>query len=124
MRTTISIYRQLGRYLDAADAAYTALHSQDSQVSQSTPLEDPSIDRHFRSGVYLGVGLSYLILSLMPGRLLTIVEMFGYHGDRQKGLRLLEKAGGWDRISDDEVVSQGMLVTEVIARRVKTSFQL
>lgn len=106
MRTTISIYRQLGRYLDAADAAYTALHSQDSQVSQSTPLEDPSIDRHFRSGVYLGVGLSYLILSLMPGRLLTIVEMFGYHGDRQKGLRLLEKAGGWDRISDDEVVSQ------------------
>ncbi|KAH7882592.1 hypothetical protein F5I97DRAFT_1906457 [Phlebopus sp. FC_14] len=131
MRTTISIYRQLGRYLEAADAAYAAAHS-NTHASQPTsgvsssaasftsatsapeastpssshlddgvsplpgaPLEDPSIDRHFRTGVYLGVGMSNLILSLMPGRLLTIVELFGYHGDRMEGLRVLERAGGW-----------------------------
>jgi hypothetical protein len=27
---------------------------------------------------------------------MTLVELFGYHGDRKLGLRLLERAGGWD----------------------------
>ncbi|KAG9310772.1 hypothetical protein JVU11DRAFT_8621 [Chiua virens] len=104
MRTTISIYRQLGRYLEAADAAYAAAHADDDIPDKQ--LEDPSIDVHFRSGVYLGVGLSHLILSLMPGRLLTIVELFGYRGDRKEGLRMLNRAGGWDAHGDRNVASQ------------------
>ncbi|KAI9457359.1 hypothetical protein HD554DRAFT_2142813 [Boletus coccyginus] len=104
MRTTISIYRQLGRYLEAADAAYAAAHANDDTLDGS--LEDPSIDIHFRSGVYLGVGLSHLILSLMPGRLLTIVELFGYRGDRKEGLRMLNRAGGWDARGERSVISQ------------------
>ncbi|KAH0834300.1 hypothetical protein J3R83DRAFT_11675 [Lanmaoa asiatica] len=94
MRTTMSIYRQLGRYLEAADAAYAAAHANNDTSNE--PLEDPSIDIHFRSGVYLGVGMSHLILSLMPGRLLAIVELFGYRGDRKEALRMLNRAGGWD----------------------------
>jgi hypothetical protein len=105
MRTTISIYRQLGRYLEAADAAYTVTHANGHGSDGS--LEDPSIDVHFRSGVYLGVGLSHLILSLMPGRLLTIVELFGYRGDRKEGLRMLNRAGGWDAYGERSVISQG-----------------
>ena len=27
---------------------------------------------------------------------MTLVELFGYHGDRKLGLRLLERAGGWE----------------------------
>lgn len=107
MRTTMSIYRQLGRYLEAADAAYTAAHV-DANVSDGS-LEDPSIDVNFRSGVYLGVGMSHLILSLMPGRLLTIVELFGYRGDRMEGLRMLNRAGGWDARGGRSVISQGRL---------------
>ena len=76
MRTTINIYRQLGKYLEAADA--------EAQAKGKGP-EDTSIDADFRSGVYLGVGLSNLVLSLMPSRLLTIVELFGYKGDRHAG---------------------------------------
>ncbi|KAI6030082.1 hypothetical protein EDC04DRAFT_107009 [Pisolithus marmoratus] len=106
LRTTMSIYRQLGKYIEAADAAYTASHYQNSEESLDVPLEDPSIDRHFRSGVYVGLGLSHLALSLMPSRLLTIVEMFGYRGDRMEGLRLLEKVGGWTSGDDKDVVSQ------------------
>ena len=105
MRTTMSIYRQLGRYLEAADAAYAAAHANDD--ASDAPLEDPSIDIHFRSGVYLGVGLSHLILSLMPGRLLTIVELFGYRGDRKEGLRMLNRAGGWDAHGERSVIPQG-----------------
>ncbi|KAI5827074.1 hypothetical protein K523DRAFT_392413 [Schizophyllum commune Tattone D] len=81
MRSLFNIYRQLGRYIDAVDAEG---HSK-------------TIDVHFRSGVYLGVGLSHLILSLMPSKILSIVELFGYHGDRQYGLELLQKAGGWEK---------------------------
>lgn len=106
MRTTMSIYRQLGRYLEVADAAYAASHYQDSEESLNVPLEDPSIDRHFRSGVYIGLGLSHLALSLMPSRLLTFVELFGYRGDRMEGLRILERAGGWTSGDDRDIVPQ------------------
>ncbi|KAI6104952.1 hypothetical protein EDD16DRAFT_242267 [Pisolithus croceorrhizus] len=106
MRTILSTYRQLGRYLEAADAAYTASHCQDSSDSLDAPLEDPSIDRHFRSGVYVGLGLSHLALSLMPSRILTIVELFGYRGDRMEGLRLLGKVGGWNSGDDKDIVPQ------------------
>ena len=27
---------------------------------------------------------------------MTLVELFGYHGDRKLGLSLLERAGGWE----------------------------
>ncbi|KAG2110020.1 hypothetical protein BD769DRAFT_1365263 [Suillus cothurnatus] len=92
MRTTISIYRQLGKWIET-DVT--------SPPSNATPppthpyLPSPSIDPHFRSGVYLGLGMSHLVLSMMPGKLLALVELFGYKGDRKFGLELLERAGGW-----------------------------
>lgn len=151
MRTTISIYRQLGKWIETVDAAYAVAHpellaaistphpaldtgtdvdetppqssatsfasansssplpspahtsAQDvtSSPSNATPppthpyLPSPSIDPHFRSGVYLGLGMSHLVLSMMPGKLLALVELFGYKGDRKFGLELLERAGGW-----------------------------
>ncbi|KAL0953074.1 hypothetical protein HGRIS_007274 [Hohenbuehelia grisea] len=87
MRTIIQIYRRLYDFIAAADAAYAE--------TQQAKAEDPSIDAHFRSGVYLGMGISNLILSLMPGKLLTLVELFGYKGDRIFGLEVLMRAGGW-----------------------------
>jgi hypothetical protein len=101
MRTTIAIYRQLGQFLDHMDAAYT------TSMNSSKPLCDPSIDLHFRSGVYLGVGMCNIILSMMPGRLMTLVELFGYKGDRKIGLELLMKAGGWVENSDEPEIGTG-----------------
>lgn len=86
MRTTISTYRQLGKYLDQMDA---------EAVSSGHGPIDTSIDVHFRSGVYLGLGILNIVLSLMPSRLMAIVELFGYKGDRHEGLELLMKVGGW-----------------------------
>jgi Protein of unknown function (DUF3808) len=96
----MQVYRQLGKYLDQMDA--------EAQARGEGP-EDKSIDQHFRSGVYLGVGMSHLILSLMPARLATLVELFGYKGNRHTGLALLQKAGGWTRESSDPSVSEGSL---------------
>ena len=101
MRTSIAIYRQLGQFLDHMDAAYT------TSLNSSIPLCDPSIDSHFRSGVYLGVGTCNLILSMMPGKLMTLVELFGYKGDRKAGLELLMKAGGWVENSDEPEIGTG-----------------
>lgn len=94
MRTMISIYRQLGQYIDTMDTEARA---------RGEP-EDTTIDAHFRSGVYLGVGMSNIILSLMPAKLQTIVELFGYKGDRQLGLQSLMKAGGWSTESNEPSV--------------------
>lgn len=99
MRTAFNIYRQLGKFLEDADVA--------AQASGKGP-EDKSIDAHFRSGVYLGVGASHLILSMLPSRLLTLVELFGYKGDRHLGLKLLYKAGGWTSESDEPSISTGI----------------
>jgi hypothetical protein len=101
MRATIGIYRTLGTFIEEMDAAYAASTSSpngtpsNSDTSLQAPLEDPSIDCHFRSGVYLGIGMSNIILSLMPGKLATLVELFGYKGDRKLGLKSLMRAGGW-----------------------------
>ncbi|KAG2355431.1 hypothetical protein BDR07DRAFT_1453781 [Suillus spraguei] len=107
MRTTISIYRQLGKWIETVDAAYATAHPELlAAVSAPNPTletgpdieETPpqsTIDPHFRSGVYLGLGMSHLVLSMMPGKILALVELFGYKGDRKFGLELLERAGGW-----------------------------
>ena len=56
MRTTFNVYRQLGKFMDQADADARA---------RGEPY-DKSLDAHFRSGVLLGVGISNIILSLLP----------------------------------------------------------
>ena len=97
LRTTINVYRQLGQFVEAADA----------EARARGEVEDTSIDAHFRSGVYLGVGMSNVILSLMPSKVLTIIELFGYKGDRHAGLDYLMKPGGWSNDRAEPAVSVG-----------------
>ena len=101
MRTAVAIYRQLGQFLDHMDAAYT------TSLNSPKPLCDPSINSHFRSGVYLGVGMCNIVLSMIPGKLMTLVELFGYKGDRKVGLELLMKTGGWVEDSEDPEIGTG-----------------
>jgi hypothetical protein len=103
LRTTMNIYRDLGKFVEQADA---------DALARGDGPEDSSIDQHFRSGVYLGVGASHLVLSMMPARVLSLVEMFGYKGDRETGLEYLMRAGGWtkDKESPDISVSVCLLL--------------
>ncbi|KAJ7627995.1 hypothetical protein DFH06DRAFT_1226877 [Mycena polygramma] len=121
MRTIITIYRTLYKYVCAVDAEYaaelaaaskstsTSTSASASTSGSTTPAngslpspphpESPKIDKHFRSGVYLGAGMSTLILSLLPARLLNIIELFGYAADRGEALEILGRAGGWGKPS-------------------------
>ncbi len=98
VRSAMQVYRQLGKYIEQMDA--------EAQVRGEGP-EDNSIDVHFRSGVYVGVAMSHIMISLMPARLATLVELFGYKGNRHVGLALLHKAGGWTKESPEPAVGQG-----------------
>ncbi|KAK4687223.1 tetratricopeptide repeat protein 39, partial [Tremellales sp. Uapishka_1] len=84
MRTAHGIYRSLQQFLEDADKnGY-----------------DDDIDMDFRSGVLLGTGTSSLMLSLLPGKVLKIAEVFGYAGDRKVALETLMAVGGWSSKSD------------------------
>jgi hypothetical protein len=96
MRTTIGVYKSLLKFLDTVDAEAEA---------RGEGREDKSIDPHFRSGVYLGNGVLNMILSLMPGKLQTLAELFGYKGDRQLALRFLSIPGGWSNDSPEPSMS-------------------
>ncbi|KAJ7612624.1 hypothetical protein FB45DRAFT_939423 [Roridomyces roridus] len=89
LRTVIGIYRTLYKYITTVDAEYAA------SATPGERIESPAIDAHFRSGVYLGTGLSSLIISLLPARVINLVEMFGYAADRAEALDILGRAGGW-----------------------------
>ncbi|TFK64860.1 hypothetical protein BDN72DRAFT_774082 [Pluteus cervinus] len=102
LRNATTIYKHLGMYIDHMDAL--AAQASPEPAPNSTPRIDTTVDAHFRSGVYLGIGMCNIILSMMPGRLLTIVELFGYTGDRKYGLEMLMKAGGWTATSDEPLV--------------------
>ncbi|KIR26872.1 hypothetical protein I309_04250 [Cryptococcus deuterogattii LA55] len=52
-------------------------------------------------GVLLGTGTSSLMLSLLPGKVLKIAEVFGYAGDRKVALATLMAAGGWSHDSPE-----------------------
>lgn len=98
MRTTIGVYKALMKYIEVVDA---------EAVARGEGPVDKSVDAHFRSGVYLGNGMLNLTLSLMPGRLQTIVELLGYKGDRHVALELLALSGGWSDKSNEPTVSIG-----------------
>ncbi|KAJ1811373.1 hypothetical protein LPJ56_005819, partial [Coemansia sp. RSA 2599] len=54
-----------------------------------------TVDDHFVSGTYLGIGVFNLVLSMLPARLLRFVELVGFSADRKLGLELLAIAAGW-----------------------------
>ncbi|KAJ9096328.1 hypothetical protein QFC21_005148 [Naganishia friedmannii] len=76
MRTAYGIYRGLQIYLENF-------------------ANDTELDEHFKSGVQLGTGLSSLMLSLLPSKVMKVAELFGYGGDRKLALETLQAAGGW-----------------------------
>lgn len=84
MRSAHGIYRTLQLYLEDADK-----HGYDDDI-----------DMDFRSGVLLGTGTSSLMLSLLPGKVLKVAEVFGYAGDRKVALATLMSAGGWIESSE------------------------
>ncbi|KAI9503628.1 hypothetical protein BX070DRAFT_224264 [Coemansia spiralis] len=54
-----------------------------------------TVDDHFVSGTYLGMGVFNIVLSMLPAKLLRFIELVGFSADRRLGIELLVIAAGW-----------------------------
>lgn len=54
------------------------------------PWEHDDLKAHFESGVRLGYGSFNLVFSSLPPRVLSILRMVGFSGDREVGMRELD----------------------------------
>ena len=79
MRNSYATYRMMAKFVESMDESG----------------KGDELDNDFRSGVFLGNGLISLILSLLPSKVLKIMEVFGFTGDREYALKTLMRAGEW-----------------------------
>ena len=97
MRNAYGIYRSLQKYVDWSED------------------KGERLDEDFKSGVYLGNGLISMILGLVPGKVLKIMEIFGYTGDTAWAMKTLSKAGQWS--ADPKQTKPGMPMQQEGVRR-------
>ncbi|XP_064782645.1 tetratricopeptide repeat protein 39B-like [Oncorhynchus masou masou] len=75
IRNSFLIYKE-------CDVMSTMAKNQSDQMSTQT---------HFRSGVNMGIGSFNLYLSLLPSKVLRLLEWMGFSGDREVGLSQLRE---------------------------------
>ncbi|OUM70196.1 hypothetical protein PIROE2DRAFT_68418 [Piromyces sp. E2] len=49
------------------------------------------MDKHTFNGILFGIGSSKLLLSVLPPKVLSIISIFGFVGDREQGMNLLNQ---------------------------------
>ncbi|KAG9041116.1 hypothetical protein FS837_012722, partial [Tulasnella sp. UAMH 9824] len=104
IRSATNTYRTLEEFIHLADK---------EAVARGEGPIDTSIDRDFRSGVALGVGINGLCLTLLPNSVSSVIAMFGYKGERFDALRTLAAPGGWSsnvwpEVDDSSSVASGL----------------
>lgn len=73
-------------------AAHTTYRTCLDIVQSRSNWSSDAIREEFESGTSLGNGMIQLILSHLPTKLLKLMSLVGYFGDRDFGLRELHKA--------------------------------
>ncbi|KAJ1517924.1 Tetratricopeptide repeat protein 39B, partial [Coelomomyces lativittatus] len=66
-----------------------AWHTYHSLIKQSHDISK-KIDRHTLSGIFFGIGGLNVAISMLPSKILKVVSILGFKGDRAEGFRLLE----------------------------------
>lgn len=74
------------------DAATLDLED-DASLTQKdlVAVEEDALAR-LKGGVSFGYGLLQLVISMMPPNLLTVVNLLGFHGNKEFGLKCLDTA--------------------------------
>ncbi|KAJ1927282.1 hypothetical protein IWQ60_003054 [Tieghemiomyces parasiticus] len=83
VRSSYLVYRDFGKFLDWA------------ALPENADVRARVLDDHLVSGIVLGLAIFNLILSLLPAKYLRVVEIFGFTGNRDLALGMLEVACGW-----------------------------
>ncbi|XP_061685703.1 tetratricopeptide repeat protein 39B-like [Syngnathoides biaculeatus] len=69
-----------------------------AMVHASGEMEKKSTYIHFKGGVSMGIGSFNLMLSLLPSRILKLMEFLGFSGDREMGLSELRAGASSDSL--------------------------
>lgn len=80
IRSAHSIYKEAKKFLD---------ENPQLVCDNLEEFEEGQIDPHFVTGVTLGIGLFNLLISLMPPRVIRLVEFAGFSGNQMIGLGLI-----------------------------------
>ncbi|PWN52006.1 hypothetical protein IE53DRAFT_385620 [Violaceomyces palustris] len=91
LRSAYFQLRELLKFAEQCDA-----ETEEAQISGKRSTM-PVVDQDFRSGIYLGNGICSLVLSMLPHKMLKMMEGFGFVGDRKFSLDLFARAGGWSK---------------------------
>ncbi|XP_008315392.1 tetratricopeptide repeat protein 39B [Cynoglossus semilaevis] len=69
-----------------------------AMANATKDMEKRSTYVHFKGGVNMGIGSFNLMLSLLPSRVLRLMEFLGFSGDRDLGLSLLREGAASDSL--------------------------
>lgn len=50
--------------------------------------QNDRMKEHFESGVFLGIGAFDLVISLLPSKIIKLLEFIGFTANREKGIRI------------------------------------
>ncbi|XP_019634534.1 PREDICTED: tetratricopeptide repeat protein 39B-like [Branchiostoma belcheri] len=67
-------------------------------ILENRTWEDPTLKVHFESGVRLGVGAFNVMISLLPGKILKLLEFVGFSGNKLYGLSQLQLGADLDSL--------------------------
>ncbi|KAG8175889.1 hypothetical protein JTE90_001010 [Oedothorax gibbosus] len=67
-------------------ACYRA-YKEAALILENRKWEDEEDRRHYESGVRMGLGIFYLVVSHLPTRIIRVLEMIGFCGDKEMGLQ-------------------------------------
>ncbi|XP_035698773.1 tetratricopeptide repeat protein 39B-like [Branchiostoma floridae] len=67
-------------------------------IMENRTWEDPALKVHFESGVRLGVGAFNVMISLLPGKILKLLEFVGFSGNKAFGLSQLQLGADLDSL--------------------------
>lgn len=68
-----------------------AMYKVCNEILKTRKWTDEKLKVHFESGVRMGIGAFNLMISLLPSRAIKLLEFIGFSGNKQLGLKELEK---------------------------------
>ncbi|CAL1281402.1 unnamed protein product [Larinioides sclopetarius] len=69
-------------------ACYRA-YKEAALILENRRWEDEEDRRHYESGVRMGLGIFYLVVAHLPTRIIRVLEMIGFCGDKETGLQYM-----------------------------------
>ena len=88
-RESVVSYLKAGLKLRRGHATYSSIWSQISTLSDETVKK--RYDRHSMGGLYFGIGMINISLSVLPPKLLKLVSVLGFKYSQDAGLPVVEK---------------------------------